>query len=119
MRIRPQRVANAIRREVSNIIHEELKDPRIGFTTITKVEITPDLREARVYYSVYGDEKARKSTEIALRSAKGYIRGLVGYRLKLRFTPNIIFRIDKSFEYRERIDEILDRIRKEKDENAK
>jgi ribosome-binding factor A len=114
MGVRPERVANAIRKEVSSIIQEKLKDPRMGFTTITKVEITPDLRNAKIYYSVLGDEKTIKATEIAFRSAKGFIQGLVGDRLKLRFTPEITFKIDKSFEYREKIDKILDKIHQEK-----
>lgn len=115
MRIRPGRVANAIRREISAIIQEELKDPRIGFTTITKVEITADLRDAKVYFTVMGDEKARKSTEIALNNAKGFIKGLIGGRLKLRLTPEIIFKMDKSFEYQEKIEKLLDKIHQSKD----
>ena len=114
MGVRPERVANAIRREISNMLQEDLKDPRIGFTTITKVEVTPDLRYAKVHYTVLGDERARKSTAVALKNAKGFIKGIIGDRLKLRFTPEIIFKIDKSFEYREKIDKILDKIHKEK-----
>jgi len=116
MGVRPERVANSIRREVSNIVQEELKDPRIGFMTITKVEVTPDLRVAKIYYSVLGDERARKSTEIALENAKGFIKGLIGNRLKLRFMPEIIFKVDKSLEYRENIDKIIDKIHREKQE---
>ena len=113
MGIRPEKVANAIRREISTIIQEDLKDPRVGFTTITKVEVAADLKDAKIYYTVLGDEKTRKSTGIALKNAKGFIRGLIGGRLKLRFTPELIFKVDKSIEYRERIDKILDRIHKE------
>lgn len=116
MGIRPERVASAIRREISNIIQEELKDPRIGFTTITKVEVTPDLRDAKIYYSVLGDEKKRRSTEIALKNARGFIKRLIGDRLKLRFMPEMTFKIDKSFEYQEKIDKILDRIHEEKND---
>lgn len=119
MGVRPERVANAIRRELCNIIHQDLKDPRIGFTTITKVEVSPDLRNAKIYYSVLGNGKKRKSTEIALENAKGFIKRLIGNRLKLRFMPEISFKIDKSFEYTERIDKILDKISKEKSEKEK
>lgn len=115
MGIRPGRVANAIRREISNIIQEDLKDPRIGFTTITKVEITADLRCAKIHYSVLGDEKTKKSTGIALKNAKGFIKNIIGDRLKLRFMPELTFKIDKSFEYQEKIDKILDKIHREKD----
>jgi ribosome-binding factor A len=117
MGVRPERVANAIRREISTMLQEDLKDPRIGFTTITKVEITPDLRCAKIHYSVLGDEKARKSTAIALKSAKGFIRGVIGDRLKLRLTPEIIFKMDRSSEYREKIDNILNKLHKEKKED--
>jgi len=114
MRIRPGRVANAIRKEVSSIIQGELKDPRMGFTTILKVEVTPDLRMAKIYYSVLGEEKKRKSTAVALKNANGFIRTLIGDRLGLRFAPEIIFILDRSFEYREKIDRIIDKIHKEK-----
>ncbi len=115
MRVRPERVANAIRREISSIIQKDLKDPRIGFTTITKVEITPDLRNARVYYSALGNEKKKKSTEIALRSAKGFIKGLIGDRLKLRLTPELVFMVDKSIEYQDKINKLIEKIHREKD----
>lgn len=68
-----------------------------------------------MFYTVLGGEKTRKSTEIALRNAKGFIKGLIGDRLKLRFTPEITFKRDKSFEYQEKIDEILDKIHEEKE----
>lgn len=110
---RPERVAAAIRKEISTMIQEELKDPRIGFTTITKVEITPDLRYAKVYYTVLGEEKAKKSTEIALKRAKGFIKGHIGDRLKLRFTPEIIFKLDTSAEYADKMERLFDKIHKE------
>lgn len=112
---RPERVANAIRKEISIMIQEVLKDPRIGFTTITKVEITPDLRYAKVYYTVLGSEKEAKSTEVALKRAKGFIRGAIGDRLKLRFTPEIVFKLDKSAEYADKMNRLFDKINKEKE----
>ena len=115
MRLRPIRVANAIRREVSTILYEDLKDPRVGFTTITKVEITPDLRNAKVFYSVLGDEKKKKATKAALKNAKGFIKGLIGDRLKLRLTPDIIFIVDKSIEDHDRINKLLEKIHREKE----
>ncbi|MBL7071248.1 MAG: 30S ribosome-binding factor RbfA [Candidatus Omnitrophica bacterium] len=118
MGVRPDRVASAIRREVSNIIQEEIKDPRVGFTTITKVEITPDLRHAKIYYSVLGDEKQKLSTQIALRNAKGFIRKLIGSRLKLRLTPDIAFKMDKTVEYSDKIDRILEKINRDKKERG-
>ena len=111
---RPERVAEAIRKEISIMIHEELKDPRIGFTTITKVEITPDLRYAKIYYTVLGNDKEKKSTEIALKRAKGFIRGHMGDRLKLRVTPEITFKVDKSTEYADKMERLFDKIHEEK-----
>ncbi|MEA3306011.1 MAG: 30S ribosome-binding factor RbfA [Candidatus Omnitrophota bacterium] len=119
MRTRPQKVASAIRREVSSIIQKELRDPRIGFTTVTRIEITPDLRCAKIYYSVFGNDKKKKSTQVALNNASGFVRGLIGDRLKLRFAPDIIFKMDKSAEYTERVNKILDKIHKEKEAQEK
>lgn len=113
MGVRPEKVANAIRKEMSTILREDLKDPRIGFTTITKVEITPDLRNAKIYYSVLGNEKVKKGTEVALNNAKGYIRTLVGNRIKLRLVPEIAFLVDRTYEHQDRIDEILGQIREQ------
>jgi ribosome-binding factor A len=112
---RPDKVSHAIKKEVSLIIHDELKDPRLGFVTITDVEMTPDLREARIYFSVLGKEEEHKNTKEALDSALGFIRRLIGQRIKLRFVPEISFREDRSSEYGARIEEILNQI-KEKDE---
>ena len=114
MRVRQERVANAIRREISNIIHNELKDPRIGFTTVTKVEVTSDLRRAKIYYSVLGNEKEKKSTQIALKNATGFMKGLIGDRLKLRLTPELAFVVDKTIEYHDNINKILEKINREK-----
>jgi ribosome-binding factor A len=115
---RPDKVSHAIKKEVSLIIHDELKDPRLGFVTITDVEMTPDLREARIYFSVLGKEEEHKNTKEALDSALGFIRRLIGQRIKLRFVPEISFREDRSSEYGARIEEILNQI-KEKDEPKK
>lgn len=110
---RYEKVAVAIQREVSNIIHNELKDPRLGFITITHVELTPDLRYAKVYFSVLGKEEDYKKTKIALENASGFIRSLIAQRLRLRFAPEIVFKEDKSSEYSIRIQEVLDQIKQE------
>lgn len=112
MRTRPQRVQEQIRREISLIVHNEVKDPRLGFVTITRVEISKDLKNAAVYYSVL-NEKEVKNTGHALSSAGGYIKGLIGERLKLRFVPNIEFKVDKSMDHTRKIYEILDKIKSE------
>ena len=115
---RSERVGEAIRMEVSLIIHDKLKDPRMGFVTITRVELTQDLRFAKVFFSVLGKEEDYKKTKAAFNSALGLIRSLVAQRLNLRFAPEIAFREDRSSEYSVRIEEILNEI-KEKDEPKK
>ena len=115
---RREKVAQALRKEVGIIIHDELKDPRLGFVTITRAEITADLREAKIFYSVLGQEQDYQKTKEALDSALGFIRRLVGQRIKLRFVPEITFKEDRSSEYSIRIQEVLDQI-KEQDESKK
>jgi len=112
---RTSRIAEAIRRLVSEIFHDQLRDPRIrGFITITKVEVTQDLRLARIYYSVLGDDKKKKLIAEGLRSAKNFIRRGISNELKLRYAPDISLVIDKSVEYKEHIDNILEKINEDK-----
>jgi len=108
---RQEKVAEALREEVSIIIHDELKDPRLGFVTVTRAEITADLRQAKIFFSVLGQDQDYKKTKEALDSALGFIRRLIGQRIKLRFVPEIIFREDRSSEYSIRIQEVLDQIK--------
>ena len=95
---RAERVSQFIRREASKIIQEELKDPRIGFITITRVEVTPDLRQARIYFSVYGQDEEKEKSIKGLESARGFIQGAIGRRTGLRYTPETSFRLDQSSE---------------------
>lgn len=115
---RQEKIAEAIRQEASVIIHDKLKDPRIGFVTITNVEITHDLRFAKIFFSVLGNDAAYKKTKEALNSSLGYVRKLIAQRLSLRFAPEIAFYEDRSTEYSVRIEEVLNEV-KEKDEQAK
>lgn len=110
---RRDRVTEAIRKEVSLIIHEELKDPRLGFVTVTKVELTPDLRFAKIFYSVLGKEEEHKKTKEALDSALGFIRRLIAQRINLRFAPEIVFKEDRSGEYSVRIEEVLNELKEQ------
>jgi len=116
---RSKRVQSALKDEVSRIIHDDLKDPRVGFITITKVDLTPDLRYAKIYYSVLGGDKDKNDTKIGLKQAKGYIRKLIADRIKLRYTQEIAFYLDKGHEYSQRIDEIINKIHREKEERSK
>ena len=114
MSARSERVQEALRQEISRIVQGEIKDPRLGFITITKVELTPDLRHAKVFFSVFGEDKDKRLALKGLNSAKGYIKGLVSDRVKLRCTPDIDFKIDESLEHTKKIFDILDKIKKEK-----
>lgn len=104
---RADKVAETIHETVSMILMRGLNDPRIGFVTITGVEVTDDLHLARIFFSVIGDDAARKSTEAGLQSASRHIRHELGKVLKMRYTPDILFRYDHSQEYGQRIDALL------------
>ena len=112
---RQEKVTKALHKEISSIINDELKDPRLGFITVTKVELSKDLRFAKVFFSVLGKEQDYKNTQKALDSAAGFIKKLVCERIDLRFAPEIIFREDHSTEYSVKIEEILNQIKEEQD----
>lgn len=115
---RVNKVTEAIRKEVSIIIHDKLKDPRLGFITITKVEMTPDLRHAKIFFSVLGKDEDYQKTKEALDSALGFIRRLIAERINLKFAPQISFREDRSCEYSIKIQKVLVEI-KELNEHRK
>lgn len=112
---RSDKVAETIHETISAILSRGLNDPRIGFVTIIAVDVTDDLHLAKVYFTVIGDEAAKRNTEIGLNSAKGYIRRELGKVLTLRLLPEIAFCYDHSQEYGNRIDSILKEIGKEHD----
>ncbi|MBL7158233.1 MAG: 30S ribosome-binding factor RbfA [Candidatus Omnitrophica bacterium] len=114
MGMRPERMAEAIKRLVSEVMQRGLNDPRIKFVTITNVEVTPDLRLAKIFYSVMGDQKEKKAVAAGLKSAKSYVKRHVGDNIRVRHVPDIVFKADSSSEYRARIDNILNKISKEK-----
>jgi len=92
------RVGELLKEEISQIVLREMKDPRIGFVSITDVEVSGDLRHAKVFISVYGDDKEKEETLEGLQQAQGYVRKLVGERVKIHHIPEIIFRYDDSIE---------------------
>lgn len=104
---RPERVADQIRKEISDLVARELHDPGIGFLTVTHVKMTPDLQNARVYYTVIGDDKARKDAQRALGRASGFLRRQIGSRLRLRTVPELAFFYDESIERQDRIERIM------------
>ena len=93
-----------------------LNDPRIGFVTITGVEVTPDLHLARVYYTVIGDETVRRNCAAGLKSATSFIRQQLGRQLQMRYTPDLLFHYDTSIDYGNRIDSLLRDIKRDDDE---
>jgi len=108
------RVEELMREELSVIIQHELKDPRIGFVTVTRVKVSADLGHARVYVSVMGDPQAKESTMSGISSAAGYIQRLLGTRVKLKFLPHLEFVLDDSVDRGFHIEEILKKIEMEK-----
>ncbi len=110
---RIERINQAVKREISILIHTEIKDPRLEFVTINNVEVSRDLQHARVYFTVLGDEKQALRAQEGLNSAKGFLRKLLGKRVRMRYTPEIDFIFDKSLEYSERIEDALKEIRNE------
>jgi ribosome-binding factor A len=104
---RVDRLADRIRGEVAGMIGSELKDPRIGFTTVTRVELSHDLHHARVWVSVLGGEAAQQRTLEGLASAAGYLRREVSRRLRLHRVPDLIFVLDRSTEEASRIENLL------------
>lgn len=106
-----------MREYISLIISESIKDPRIGFVTITRVDVTPDLRNAKIYFSSLGGKKEKEHAAEGLNSAAGFIRKQLGERLRMKFTPELLFRLDDSTEYSLHLNELFDRIHKEKEAN--
>jgi len=104
---RSEKVAEAIHEMVSELLIKGLKDPRIGFVTITGVKVTDDLHLATVFFTVIGTEEERRATEKGLNSARGYIRKEMGRNLRMRYIPDIVFRYDESVEYGSRIESLL------------
>ena len=96
---RQQKVADLIQAEISNIILRKLKDPRLGFLTITGVKMSPDLRHARVYFSTIGDQERVDTALAGLRSAARFIRGEIGRSLDLKYCPEFAFHFDESLAF--------------------
>ncbi|MBE0427045.1 MAG: 30S ribosome-binding factor RbfA [Nitrospirae bacterium] len=113
---RSQRVSDLLREEIADIITYKLKDPRIGFVTVTGVDVTEDIKMASVYVSVLREGEKKSTIEI-LNDAKSFIRSELSKRLRMKFIPSIEFRLDVSSEYGSRIEKLLNEIRR-KDEGS-
>jgi ribosome-binding factor A len=107
---RPDRVGEELRVELSTLLMREVHDPGIGFITLTRVQVTPDLQQARVYYTTLGDERARRETARALRRAAPFLRRRIGTAVRLKRVPELEFIFDKSIEQQDRIEQLLQEI---------
>ena len=110
MKVRAERIALQMQREISDIIQSQVKDPRVGFVTVTAVEVTNDFQHAKVYVSVLGNEGERENSLHALDRARGFIRTEIGRRIRLRLTPEIQFVLDESLDYSMKIGRVLHEI---------
>lgn len=114
---RVQRVREEIKKESSEIIRG-MKDPRIGFVTVTDVEVSNDLRHAKIFVSVYGEEEEKERTLEGLEAARGFIRTELGKVIRLRYTPEITFRLDSSLERGARINQLIAQLSTEEGSRA-
>ena len=110
---RSEKVAEMIQKEISQMLLRTLKDPRIGFVTITRVAVSADCRLAKIYFSVTGTSAERERSTEGLNSARGYVRRELGRRMRLKHTPDITFQFDPSIEYAIHIGEVIEQLRQE------
>lgn len=110
---RADRVGHLIQMELSRLLLHRVKNPRLGFVTITHVKVTPDLRSACVFYSAMGDEKSRKNSQAVLEKAVGFLQKEIGASLQLRYTPKLKFCLDDSLDRGLEIDQVLRKLHEE------
>lgn len=113
MQHRPIRLAQELKTEINAIITREMSHHQLGFLTITDVRVSPDLRYARVFVSVFGSPEVRKETLETLNSEKGFFRQLIGRRIRLRHTPEITFVYDETIEHGDQMMQLIEEIKKE------
>ncbi|MDR7426856.1 MAG: 30S ribosome-binding factor RbfA [Armatimonadota bacterium] len=110
MGLRREKLQELLKAEASAILQRELRDPRIGFVSVTEVQLSADLRHAKIFVSVLGDQDAKRRTMEALERAAGYVRSELGRRVSLRHTPEVLFRLDESIERGTRVVALLRRV---------
>jgi ribosome-binding factor A len=115
---RAEKVAEAIHEEISRLLIKGVKDPRVGFVTVTGVKVTDDLHLATVYFSSIGSEAEQKGAEAGLNSARSYLRREVGKVLRMRYIPDIVFKHDESIEYGSNIESLLKQIHATEEDHA-
>ena len=116
---RPDRVAEQIRQEISQLLAQAVHDPGVGFVTLTRVTMSPDLQLARIYYSLLGDERARRETARALERVVPFLRRQLGSRLRLRRVPELQFHFDEGVEHQDRVERLLLELEAERQARAK
>ncbi len=110
---RARQVGRLIKEELSDLLQREVRDPRMGFVTLTDVQVSADLRSAQVYFSVLGEEEVVQQSLVVLRRAAGFLRTELGHRLALRYVPELHFLLDRSVERGQRIEALLRQIHQE------
>jgi ribosome-binding factor A len=114
---RSQRIADRIRKEVADILHRQVGDPRIAMITLTGVKVSDDLRNAKIYFVEMGQETCKTETQEALKKACGFVRRELGKRLQIRYVPEITFMVDESFAYGSHIDRLIKEIQQPEEAN--
>jgi len=113
MSYRSDRLAHELKVQISLILSREMRDPRLGFATVTDARVSPDLRYARIYVSVFGSPDEQKQALAVLNQGAGFVRRLLSSRLRLRHTPELTFAFDQSVEHGARMEEILNEVNKD------
>jgi ribosome-binding factor A len=113
MSIRTERVASLIKEEIASLLVREYNDPSLGFTTVTDVRVTPDLRIAKVYFSIFGKPEVQEKTMARLEGEKSHIRGVLGSKMTIRFIPELQFHLDGTLDRVERLDSIFRKIHRD------
>jgi len=112
---RTEQVGDLIKEVLGQLLDREVKDPQVGFVTLTDVEVSPDLSLARVYFSVLGDEQAMLESRAALERAKGFLRRELSQRLSIRYVPELQFVLDRSIERGQHIADLLRQVRQQEE----
>lgn len=114
-KVRANKIAEQMKKELGDILLRELKDPRVKFVTVTGVDVTGDLQQAKVFITVLGSDEEKEASLRGLNKAKGFIRSEIGKRIRLRKTPELEFEIDHSIEYGNRIETLLSDLNRNND----
>lgn len=112
---RAVRVGDQLLKEMAELLMQKVRDPRVKRTTLTGIQLSDDLKHARVYYSILGDDQAVREAQAGLESAKGFIKREIGFRLALKYIPEIIFKHDRTLEMGDHMERLFETLRSEED----